>query len=221
MANAQQGLQLGMQGAQIGGQLGGGWGAVAGGVGGLLLGLTGKDRQKTMAKQYNDQVVKFAAQDLFDLRREQNFENMRTAQALASYQDQSKVGRASLTASAGASDILGSSADALAQTLDFQTKEAMAQTVMNWDIGIGNYNIQIDQMSNQRLASLQRYKESQPMDLGKLVSSGISMYKQYGGDLKGGSMMDAFSSIWGTPKAIEKSDPSWKGTLDTLNADVK
>ena len=115
-------LGTAMQGAQLGGTLGGAYGAAAGGLIGLIAGGKAQKAQEASLRKYNDQVVKMANQDLFDLRKQQNVENIRTAQALSTYQANSKVQRSALTASLGAADIIGSSAQALKQVMDFQTK---------------------------------------------------------------------------------------------------
>ena len=110
-------LGTAMQGAQLGGKFGGAWGAAGGAVLGFLAGGKAQKRQDEAVKQYNNQVVKYAAQDLFDLRKQQNVENIRTSQALATYQGNKKVQNSAITAAMGAADIIGSSAQALKQTL--------------------------------------------------------------------------------------------------------
>ena len=122
--NWSSGGQWAMQGAQMGSNFGP-WGAVIGAAAGFVFGKSAPDNEKIMADKYNAEVVKNAARDLFEMRRVQNEENKRTAQALAQYQDNRKVQTASINAQLGASDIIGSSANALKQTLDLQTNEAM------------------------------------------------------------------------------------------------
>ena len=64
--------------------------------------------------------------------------------------------------------------------------------------GIENFNTRIDQMTNQRVASLQRYKGKAPMDAGKLVSTGADIYKQFqSSGMMQGSLMDSFKGVWG------------------------
>lgn len=181
--NFQQGLASGMQGAKLGGKFGGLYGAIGGGILGLVLGGSDNSAEKA-AKQYNDQVVKFAAQDLFDMRRQQNIQNARASQALEQYQTNNKVQGSTINANMGAADIIGSSAQALKQTLAFQTQEAMAQTLANWDVGIANYNTTIDRNTNQRAASLQRSTGQQGADLGSLISAGVDLYNEYGAEVK-------------------------------------
>lgn len=198
--NWSSGGQWAMQGAQMGSNFGP-WGAVIGAAAGFVFGKSAPDNEKIMADKYNAEVVKNAARDLFEMRRVQNEENKRTAQALAQYQDNRKVQTATINAQLGASDIIGSSANALKQTLDLQTNEAMNQTMINAITGIENYNTRIDQMTNQRVATLQRYRGKAPMDAGKLVSTGVDIYKQFqtegSGGMMQGSLMDSFKGIWG------------------------
>lgn len=178
--NWQQGFNTGMQGAQIGGQVGGGWGALIGGVAGFVIGKDAADNQKMMMDKYNAEVLKFAAQDLFDLRRQQNIANMQTSQTLAGLQDSARVAKSTYNAQYGAAEILGSSADALKQVVDFQTNEAMARVWDNWETGVENYNTTIDQMTNQRVSSLKRFKDNQPVNFAELTKTGMSLYNQYG-----------------------------------------
>lgn len=197
--NKQQGGAMAMQGAQMGSQFGP-WGALIGAGIGWDLGSTAPDNEKIMLDAYNAEVVKNAARDLFEMRRVQNEENKRTAQALAQYQDNRRVQNATITAQYGAADIIGASADALKQTLDLQTNEAMNQTMINAITGMENFNTRIDQMTNQRIASLQRYRGQAPLDAGKLVSTGVDIYNQFNTQGQGGSLMDSFKGVWGGGK---------------------
>lgn len=183
--NMQAGFSTGMQGAQMGGQVGGIWGAVIGGVGGFALGYNTPDYEKIAREKYNDEVVKNTATALFDMRRQQNIENMRTAQALAAYRDNQRVTASQYNAQYGANDIIGSSADALSQTLDYQTDQAIAQTWLNYEIGINNYNTAVEGTVNSAMSGLRRTKgDTKSMDLGALTKTGISMYQQYGGQVQ-------------------------------------
>lgn len=187
-------LSTGMQGAQIGGKFGGAWGAVGGGIIGLIAGGQAEKRQNKATEAYNNQVVKYAAQDLFDLRRQQNVANVRTAQALASYQDNKKVQNSAITASLGAADIIGSSAQALKQVMDFQTQEAKAETMLNWETGIENYNTTINRAENQRNQQFKRQSAAGQEDLGTLVSGAVGLYKDY---RYGGALMeDDVEFLW-------------------------
>lgn len=220
--NKQQGGAMAMQGAQMGSQFGP-WGALIGAGIGWDLGSTAPDNAKIMLDKYNAEVVKNAARDLFEMRRVQNEENKRTSQALAQFQDNRKVQTASINAQLGAADIIGASANALKQTLDLQTNEAMNQTMINAITGMENFNTKVDQMTNQRVVSLQRYRGQAPLDAGKLVSTGVDIYKQFhrDGSMTQGanSMMGAFKNVWSggtsTPVAIERNDPRWVNTSNT------
>lgn len=172
-------LSLGLSGAKLGGQLGGAWGAIGGGLLGIALGGRAQKKEKAMIDKFNAQVTKFAAQDLFDLQRQQNVENIRTAQALMSYQSTSDVTKSAATAAMGAADIIGSSADALKQTMDFQSKAAMAETLINWETGIENYNTMIDSMTNQRAGQYQRQMQTPPEDIGAIISGGVGVYNDF------------------------------------------
>ncbi|QGH73783.1 internal virion protein B [Vibrio phage vB_VhaP_VH-5] len=175
--NLQGGLSSGIQGAQLGGQVGGVYGAIGGGILGLLAG--GSDNSAAEAvKKYNDAVVKNAAQDLFDMRRQQNIQNMRTARTLANYAVQNKTAASTITASLGAADIIGSSATALKQAMDYQTKQAQADTMLNWGTEVDNYNRAIDTATEQRVSSLQR-STGQELDVGALVQGGMALYSGY------------------------------------------
>lgn len=182
--NSQGGLQGAQQGAQIGSMFGG-YGAAYGAVIGGVLGLFIPDAEKEMIQKWNSQVVKNFSEDLFDLQRAQNIENIRTAQALLNYQDQKAVARASMNANYGAAELLGSSAQALAQTMEFQTQQATAQVWQNYETNIDNMNNTIDQMANQASASLKTRKQVGAQDYSALVKSGIDIYSGLKG--KGGT----------------------------------
>ena len=205
-------LSTAMQGAQLGGKLGGGWGAAAGGIIGLIAGGKAQKAQEASLRKYNDQVVKAANQDLFDLRRQQNVQNIRTAQALSTYQANSKVQRSSVTANLGAADIIGSSAQALKQVMDYQTKEAQAETMLNWETGIENYNTTIDRAQNARSASLQKNIEGRGQeDLGSLVSGAVGVYNTAKG---GGALTSDDLNV--AKNKIKHEGYSLMGQLSTL-----
>lgn len=191
--NASLGVSTGLQTAQIGGQLGGGLGAIIGGLGGLVLGWSTTNYEKIAREKYNNEVVKNTATALFDMRRVQNVESLRTAQALAAYQDNQRVTASQYNAQYGAADIIGGSAAALNQVLDFQTEQAKAQTWFNYQTGIDNYNTAVEGTVNSANAGLRRTKGDQrTLDLASLTKVGLDMYKQYGG-----SFSNAMSSLWG------------------------
>ena len=231
MADYSREFSSGLQGAQIGGQVGGAWGAVIGAGVGILVGSEQRKAEARMRNAYNAQVLKYAAQDLFDMRRAQNVENTRTAQALATLQNERKIQTSAATAALGASEIMGASGVALQQALDFQTEEAMADTILNWEIGVENYNTQLEKGFQQRAASLDRGNGQKQADVMGSILSGVSLYNStFKGE--GGNMVNQvkgwFSGQGSTPKAIEKYDPRWKdmsggsgkGTLSTLNANT-
>lgn len=210
-------LGTAMQGAQLGGKFGGAWGAAGGAVLGFLAGGKAQKRQDEAVKQYNNQVVKYAAQDLFDLRKQQNVENIRTSQALATYQGNKKVQNSAITAAMGAADIIGSSAQALKQTLDFQTQQAQAEVMNNWETGIENYNTTIDRAQNARSASLTRSVEGRGQeDLGALVSGAMGVY----GSIKGGGAITG-DDLNKAKNIVKHEGYSLMGQLSSLWNDVQ
>src|SRR5574344_1643842 len=119
-ANAAQGA---VRGAQFGGQVGGPIGAAIGGSVGFLMGAFGGDplrHAKRAQEQYNAEVVKNTIRSLFDRERAQQVERMRTARALQSYQAQGKTQISTVRAGYRAADLIGASAQALAQAIDYQ-----------------------------------------------------------------------------------------------------
>lgn len=196
--NVQGGLQGAQQGAQIGSMFGG-YGAAYGAAAGGILGLFQPDIEKEMIQKWNSQVVKNFSEDLFDLRRVQNIENIRTAQALLNYQDQKAVARASMNANYGAAELLGSSAQALAQTMEFQTQQATAQVWQNYETNIDNMNNTIDQMANQASASLKDRQQGGAQDYSALVKGGIDLYsklKGKGGTTTQGTSQGGLANMW-------------------------
>lgn len=187
-------LSTGMQGAQLGGKFGGGWGAAGGAILGFLAGGKAEKRQNEATKKYNDQVVKYAAQDLFDMRRQQNIENIRTAQALSSYQANKKVQSSAVTASLGAADIIGSSAQALKQVMDFQTSQAESEVMLSWETGVENYNTNINKLENQRQGQFKRQNAAGQEDIGALISGATDLYKSYKGG--GAGMVEDAKFAW-------------------------
>jgi len=183
-------MQNGVQGAQQGAQIGsafGGYGAAYGAVIGGILGLMTPDYEKIAMDKYNQEVVNNNMRDIFDMRRIQNINNIEYSQALASYQSSAEVGKAAYNAQFGAADMIGSSADALQQTLDFQTTQAMAQTQMNWETSLDNLNTQMRRSSNAASNSLRRKRGDQTkMDYGGMIDQGMALYGQYKG---GGASM--------------------------------
>lgn len=198
-------FQGGVQGAATGAQTGamfGPWGAAIGAVAGAAIGLFSKDQEKEAVKKYNNQVVQNFATQLFDVRRVQNANNMAYSQALASYQDANRVTQAKYNAQFGAADIIGSSAKALSQTMDFQTQQAAAQTTLNWEATLENTNSSINQMANQAVGSLQRKKggQQQQASFADLTKMGLNMYRQFqggGSNTSTGSFQSLSASLGG------------------------
>lgn len=211
--NYQKGLSSGMQGAQLGGQVGGAYGAIAGGVLGLVVGGMDDSAEKA-TKAFNDQVVKAAATDLMDMRRQQNIQNIRTSQALQSYQINNKTQASTINANLGAADIIGSSAKALKQAMDFQTTQAQAEVMNNWSTGVDNYNRTIDTATNQRESQLKRTSGEQGADMGALISGGMALWGEYGGDAKdmfGGGSSSSF--VLSSPSINELSPVSLMSSM--------
>jgi len=183
----QNGIQGASQGAQMG-SLFGPWGAVIGGVIGGVLGLTTPDYEGKAIKKHNDEVVKNAMHDLFDLRRVQNAQNMQTAQTLMQYQDQRKLMASQANVQYGAVDMLGASTEALKKTMDFQTNEAMSQTMYNWEVGVGEHNQEVHRITNSAQNSLRRQRGAQnQIDYSGLIKTGMSAYKGIKGSGNSGS----------------------------------
>lgn len=182
MANTQAGISGAATGAQVGGQVGGGYGALIGGVIGGVMGLVTAhpDEARLEAQRlFNKEVVTNTVTDLFDRQRAQQIERMRTARALQNYQAQGKTQISTVRANFGAADMIGSSANALAQAIDYQTKQAEAVTLFNYGVGFDNYLTNINQITNRGSNQLQRTVQSQeqrPMDFNTLWSTGTSMY---------------------------------------------
>lgn len=225
MANSRGGMQMGMQGAMMGAQVGGPWGALIGGGLGFLFGNSMPDNEKIMKQKFNDEVVRNTARSMFEMQREQTQENKRTSAALASYQSNRKVQASTMNANYGAADIIGSSAEALKQTLDWQTNEAMNQTVLNAITGAENFNTRLDQLTNQATNQLQRNREgSATINPAELVQTGMSLYSTFksGGGLQG--MVGAAKAY--APTSIKPTPSIWQANttssvIDLFNSAVQ
>uniref|UniRef100_A0AAU8KYH0 Internal virion protein n=2 Tax=Viruses TaxID=10239 RepID=A0AAU8KYH0_9VIRU len=180
-------MQGGMQGAQTGMSIGsnfGPYGAAYGGIIGGVLGLLTPDKDLAALKAYNKQVVHNLGSTLFDMDRQRNVENLRTSQALDSYRTQGQVAASQYNAAFGAADIIGASADALKHTLDRQVQQATRQVWLDWEVGVDNYNTQINEVVNRASGSLRRSKaETAKVDYAGMFKQGMDMYQKY----KGGS----------------------------------
>lgn len=225
-ANAGQGA---MRGAQVGGAVGGPWGAAIGGTVGFLTGLLSSDPNKQLLKaqeKYNAEVVKNTVTSLFDRERAQQVERMRTARALQAYQAQGKTQISTVRAGYGAADLIGASAQALAQSIDYQTTQALEATRFNYAVGFDNYLTDIEAKSQQGVNSLQRTINAapqQPMDIYGMFKAGKSMYdgfKQMGGSNTGFSAGLQFGS--GTPQGASNNPmPSSYALPSNLNLQFK
>ena len=184
MANALGGLQGATSGAQLGANFGP-YGAAIGGALGLFVGLGKSDPNEAALKaqkKYNDEVIKYAATDLFDQQRSQQVQRMQTARALQSYQAQGKTSISQVRAGMGAADLIGGSAVALAQAIDSQTTQALAGVELNSQVLYDNYLTGINQTTNKGMNSLQRSittPQQQGLDIGSLYQAGTGMYDSY------------------------------------------
>lgn len=173
---ARNGIQGASQGAQMGSMFGP-YGAIIGGVIGGVLGLTTPDYEGKAIKKHNDEVVKNAMHDLFDLRRVQNAQNMQTAQTLMQYKDQRKLMASQANVQYGAAEMIGSSTAALKKIMDFQTNEAMSQTMYNWQVGVNEHNQEVHRITNSAQNSLRRQRGAQnQIDYSGLIKTGMSAY---------------------------------------------
>lgn len=229
MGNMNNATTGAMQGASMGGQVGGAWGSVIGGVLGGVLGYNTADPTKAALeaqRKYNDAVVKNTVTSLFDRERAQQVERMRTARALQSYQAQGKTQISTVRAGYGAADLIGASAQALAQAIDYQTTQALEATRFNYAVGFDNYMTDIEATSQQGVNSLQRTINAapqQPMDIYGMFKAGKSMYEgfeQMGSGSSGFSAGLQFGS--GTPQSASNNPmPSNYSLPSNLNLQFK
>lgn len=229
MGNMNNAATGAMQGASMGGQFGGAWGAVIGGVLGGVLGYNTANPTKAALKaqeKYNSEVVRHTVQSLFDRERAQQVERMRTARALQSYQAQGKTQISTVRAGYGAADLIGASAQALAQAIDYQTTQALEATRFNYAVSFDSYMTDIEATSQQGVNSLQRTIDAapqQPMDIYGMFKAGKSMYegfKQMGSGSSGFSAGLQFGS--GTPQSASNNPMPSSYTLPSnLNLQFK
>lgn len=199
---------------QMGYQMGGAYGAIAGAIFGAFLGQSeGKRVQKAFDK-YNDQVVKNAATELFDMQRINNAQKRQLSAALHEYNMQKELAQGSYNAAYGAADMIGGSADALAQTLDYQTKQAQSELWFNFDTSVDNYNRSIHSMVNEASARLKRSEEtSHAMDYGALAKQGADWYSGYRQKSQGASGLSSFSDFGSFGKSGSASGASSAGAM--------
>ena len=173
-----------VRGAQMGAQFGP-YGAAIGGTVGFVTGLFSSDPNEAALKaqkKYNDEVIKYAATDLFDQQRSQQVQRMQTARALQAYQAQGKTSISQVRAGMGAADLIGGSAVALAQAIDSQTTQALAGVELNSQVLYDNYLTGINQTTNKGVNSLQKNiqtQQQQGLDIGSLYQAGKGMYDSY------------------------------------------
>lgn len=191
--NFNAGGSTAMNGIAVGSMFGAKGAAIGAGIG-LVAGLFSADRSKAALKaqqKYNDEVVKNTITDLFDRERAQQVERMRTARALQSYQAQGKTQISTVRAGYGAADLIGASAQALAQAIDYQTTQALEATRFNYAVGFDNYLTNINQITNKGVNAVQQGVDSgqqQPLDIYSMFKAGKELYgglKQMGGGTGG------------------------------------
>ena len=224
--NFNAGASTAMNGMSVGSMFGAKGAAIGAGVG-LIAGLFSADRSKAALeaqRKYNDAVVKNTITDLFDTERAQQVERMRTARALQSYQAQGKTQISTVRAGYGAADLIGASAQALAQAIDYQTTQALEATRFNYAVGFDNYLTGIEQTTNKGVNALQQSVNSgqqQPLDIYGMFKAGKELYgglKQSGGS--GFSAGLQFGS--GTPQSASNNPMPSSYTLPSnLNLQFK
>lgn len=178
--NFNAGGSTAMNGMAVGSMFGAKGAAIGAGIG-LVAGLFSADRSKAALKaqqRYNDEVVKNTITDLFDRERAQQVERMRTAKALQSYQAQGKTQISTVRAGYGAADLIGASAQALAQAIDYQTTQALEATRFNYEVGFDNYLTNINQITNKGVNAVQQGVDSgqQPLDIYGMFKAGKELY---------------------------------------------
>lgn len=225
--NFNAGGSTAMNGMAVGSLFGPKGAAIGAGIG-LVAGLFSADRSKAALKaqqKYNDEVVKNTITDLFDRERAQQVERMRTAKALQSYQAQGKTQISTVRAGYGAADLIGASAQALAQAIDYQTTQALEATRFNYAVGFDNYLTNINQITNKGVNAVQQGVDSgqqQPLDIYSMFKAGKELY---GGlkSLGGGTGFNAglqFGS--GTPQSASNNPmPSSYSLPSNLNLQFK
>ncbi len=210
MANIMGGLQGAQQGAQVGSMFGP-WGTAIGAGVGLLGGLFSADKEKAALeaqRKFNAEVVKNTVTDLFDQERSQQVERMRTARALQSYQAQGKTQISTVRAGYGAADLIGASAQALSQAIDYQTNQALEATRFNYTIGFDNYLTGINQTANKGVNNLQRsidLPDQKPMDIMGMFNAGKSVFgagKQLVGQAQSTSFFNKYYTNTGSGQYI-------------------
>lgn len=216
-----------VRGAQMGAQFGP-YGAAIGGTVGFVTGLFSSDPNEAALKaqkKYNDEVIKYAATDLFDQQRSQQVQRMQTARALQAYQAQGKTSISQVRAGMGAADLIGGSAVALAQAIDSQTTQALAGVELNSQVLYDNYLTDINQTTNKGVNSLQKNiqtQQQQGLDIGSLYQAGKGMYDSYKSMNQQGGFNAGLQFGSGTPQAASmNSMPSSYSLPSNLGLNFK
>lgn len=166
-----------MQYGQMGYQMGGAYGAVAGAVIGAALGYAQGDQVKKTFNRFNDMVLKNAATEMFDTRRQQNQLNRSMSMALSQYTSQKEMAQASFTSTFGASDMIGGSTEALSQVMDYQTEQAKFESMNNWVVGIDDYNTRLEGIRQNAMARFKRSEDGNyGLDYSALAKQGADWY---------------------------------------------
>ena len=208
MGNLNNATSGAMQGAQMGARVGGPWGAAIGAVVGGITGYNTSDPVEEALKaqkKYNDLVITNTVTDLFNTQRNHQVERMRTARALQSYQAQGKTQISTVRAGYGAADLIGASAKALAQAIDYQTTQALESVALNHQIQYDNYLTSIDQIVNRGDNQIQREIKASYLhnnfDIKSLIDIGKSAKGMFSKAGSGGS-----GGVTGTGSSTEFLD---------------
>jgi len=187
-------------GAKTGAQIYGAWGALIGAIVGGVTGYFSPDivaEQRKSLLKYNAEVTRYTQQSVFDLQRQRVSERMRTSQAISTYADNKKTAIAELRAQYGAADVIGRSSTDLDQVLDFQTDQAVAQEWFNFDVGIDNFNTQLQGIVNNGISRLSNAAGSyanpnQAAAAQSTMQTAMDMYSKYN---QGNSYNGTMSSL--------------------------
>ena len=219
-----QGFVKGMQAGSAFGP----YGAAIGGAIGLAAGLFGGDPNKSAKEaqtKFNNEVIKNTAVTLFDAQRAQQVNRMQTARALQSYQAQGKTQVSQVRAGIGAADLIGGTAQALAQSIDFQTQQAQESVRLSDQISYENYLSSIDATTNRGVNSLQRSFQAAPqqaLDIGAMYQAGKGMYDMYKQSSQQGGFNAGLQFGSGTPQSASMNPmPSNYSLPSNMNLQFK
>ena len=174
-------------------------------------------RELDRLDNFNRQVTQHTAQTLFDLERQRVSERMRTTSALVGYNAQRDTTLSSLRAQYGATDVIGSSSNALKQAYAFQFDQAIAQENFNFEVGIDNYNTSVMQTVNQGLQQLRYSLGAQqssmtPQAIAGVVKAGANLFGGGQGGMLSGVNNGGSGGILGTG-----SGGGYSGTTMDMN----